>query len=76
MHCKTRKMQLRIWAFLFRVFCLEKISMNAIFETCSMCQNYTYVDAAIKSKMPDGLNQQTSCASTTVQNVFGTKKVH
>ena len=42
--------------FLFRVFCLEKISMNAIFKTCSLCQNYMYVDAAIKSKMPDGLN--------------------
>ena len=26
--------------------------------------------------MPDELNEQTSCANTTVQKVFGTKKVH
>ena len=24
----------------------------------------------------DGLDEQTSCANTTTQNVFGTKKVH
>ena len=34
------------------------------------------IDAAIKPKMPDRLNEQTSRANATVQNVFGTKKVH
>ena len=43
-------------------------------DTPGLC--YFYVDAAIKPIMPDGLNQQTSCANITVQNVFGTKKVH
>ena len=32
-------------------------------------------DAAIIPKMPDRLNQQTSCENTAVQDVFGTKKV-
>ena len=36
--------------------------------------NQSGVDAAIKPKMPDGLNKHTSCATTTVQNVFDTKK--
>ena len=34
------------------------------------------VDAAIKPKILDGLNEHTSCANTAVQNVFDTKKVH
>ena len=34
------------------------------------------VDAAITPKMPDGLNEHTSCANTTVQNVFDTNNVH
>ena len=33
------------------------------------------VDAAIKPKMPDGLNKHTSCANTTVHNVFDTKRL-
>ena len=37
---------------------------------------YFYVDAAIKPKTPDGLNEHTSCANATVQDVFDTKKVH
>ena len=41
-----------------------------------MFPNLQRVDGAIKLKMPDGLNEQASCANTTVQNVFGTKKVH
>ena len=35
-----------------------------------------FVDGAIKSRMPDGLNEKTSCTNTTLQKVFGTKKVH
>ena len=35
-----------------------------------------FVDSAIKPKMPDRLDKQTSCANTTVQNVFGTKMVY
>ena len=41
-----------------------------------MFPNLQRVDAAIKLKMADGLNEQTSCANKTVQNVFGAKKVH
>ena len=36
---------------------------------------YFYVDDTIRPKVPDGLNKKTTCANTTVQNVFGTKKV-
>ena len=32
------------------------------------------VDAAITPKMPGGLNVQTSCAKTTVQNVLAPKR--
>ena len=41
-----------------------------------MFPNLQRVDAAIKLKMPGGLNEQTSCANTTVQNGIGDKKVH
>ena len=34
------------------------------------------VDAAIKPKMPNRLNEHTSWANTAVRNVFDTKKVH
>ena len=34
------------------------------------------VDVAIKPEMPDRLNKQISCANTTVQNLFGTKKAY
>ena len=43
------------------IFCMQ-ISMN--------------VDAAIKPKMPNRLNEHTSWANTAVRNVFDTKKVH
>ena len=37
---------------------------------------FHFADAAVKPKMPGGLNEQTSCANIIVQNVTDNKKVH
>ena len=62
----TKSIYERLECYLFHVFIKRS-------QATSFVEN---IDAATKTKMPDRLNEQTSCANATVQNVFGTKKVH